>query len=171
MDEYLQHKAHFFLSPLIFSFERKNLENLWLINDHFLTVFGHFFANFKSIFHKTEVKTVILRCLVILNFNWIRSNYIILIKEKKNPCLKMHHFRAISPRWILTPQKEISCHIFKMVILTKFFDNLMNYITREYAVKKMKIFLKFLPLIIVNLLLWPFKVSSLYIILTIEKVG
>ena len=105
---YLFYKAHFFLSPLIFSFERKNLENLWLINDHFLTVFGHCFANFMNIFHKTEVQTVILRCLVSLNLNWIKSNYIILVKEKIIPCLKMHHFRAISPRWILTPLKEIS---------------------------------------------------------------
>ena len=130
----------------------------------FLTVFGHFFANFMNIFHKTEVQTIILRCLVSLNLNWIRSNYKILVIEKKFPCLKMQHFRAISPRWILTPQKEISCHIFKMVILTKFFDDLMNHITREYAGKKMKIFLKVLPLTIVNLLLWPFKVASLYLV-------
>ena len=44
-----------FLSPLIFNFERKNLENSWLINDHFLTVVGHFLANYINIFHKTEV--------------------------------------------------------------------------------------------------------------------
>ena len=77
-------------------------------------------------------------------------------------CLKMHHFRAVSPKWVLRPQKEISCHIFKMAILTKFFDNLMNHITREYAGKTMKLFLNVSPLTIVSLLLWPFKVSSLY---------
>ena len=77
-------------------------------------------------------------------------------------CLKMHHFRAVSPKWVLRPQKEISCHIFKMAILTKFFDNLMNHITREYAGKKIKLFLNVSPLTIVHLLLWPFKVASLY---------
>ena len=75
----------------------------------------------------------------------------------------MHHFRGSLPKWILTPQKEISCHIFKMAILTKFFDDLMNQKTREYAGKKMKSFLNVSPLTIVSLLLWPFKVASLYI--------
>ena len=47
----------------------------------FLTVFGHLFANFMNIFHKTEVQTVILRCLVSLNLNWIKSYNIILVKK------------------------------------------------------------------------------------------
>ena len=125
-------------SPLTFSFERKNLENSWLINDHFLTVFGPFCANYMNIFHKTEVQTVILRCLIILNLIWIKSYYIIS-QSKKKSCLNMHHFRAISPNSILTPQREISCHIFKMAILTKIFDDLMNHIAREYAGKKNEI--------------------------------
>ena len=49
-----------------------------------------------------------------------------------------------------------------MAILTKFFDDLMNHIAREYADKKMKSFLNVSPLTIVNLLLSPFKVSTLY---------
>ena len=73
-------KHIFFLSPLIFNFERKNLKNAWLI--HFLTVCGHFFANFMNIFKKTEVQMVILRCLVSVNLNWIKSYYIILVKAK-----------------------------------------------------------------------------------------
>ena len=85
----------------------------------FFHCFWSFFANFMSIFHETEVQTVILRCLVSLNLNWVKSYFIILVKKKKNPCLKMHYFRAISPKWILDPQKEISCHIFKVAILTK----------------------------------------------------
>ena len=40
----------------------------------------------------------------------------------------------------------------------------MNHITREYAGKKIKIFLNVSPLIIVKFLLWPFKVSSLYLL-------
>ena len=82
LDDNLWHKTQFFLSPLIFNFVRKNLENLWLWDDHFLTVFGHFFAIFMNIFHKTEVQMVILRCLVSLNLNWIKSYYILLVKEK-----------------------------------------------------------------------------------------
>ena len=127
----------------------------------FFDCFGHLFANFMNIFHETEVQTVILRCLVSLDLNWIKSYCLIIVKKKFFWCLKMHHFRAISPKWVLSPQKEISCHIFKMAILTKFFDDLMNHITREYAGKKMKIFLYVSPFTIVHLLLWPFKVASL----------
>ena len=57
------------------------------------------------------------------------------------------------PKSVLIPQKEINCHIFKMAILTKFFDDLINHITREYAGKKMKLFLNVSPLTIVDLLL------------------
>ena len=73
LDQKLQDKTQHFLSPLFFNFGRKNLENLWLLNDPFLTLFGHFFANYMKIFHKTEAQTVILRCLVCLNLNWIKS--------------------------------------------------------------------------------------------------
>jgi hypothetical protein len=37
-------------------------QNLHLINGHFTTISGHFFANYMKIFHKTKVQTVILRC-------------------------------------------------------------------------------------------------------------
>ena len=40
-----------------------------------------------------------------------------------------------------------------MAILTKFFVDLMNHIIREYAGKKMKVFLNISPLTILNLLL------------------
>ena len=60
-----------------------------------------------------------------------------------------------------TPQKEISCHIFKMAILTKLFGDLMNHIIREYAGKKIKLFLNATPLKIRDNLLTLFKVSSL----------
>jgi hypothetical protein len=40
-----------------------------------------------------------------------------------------------------------------MAILTKFFDDLMNHIVREYAGVKMNLFLDVSPLTIVNLLL------------------
>ena len=40
---------------------------------HFTTISGHSIANYINIFHKTEVLTVILRCLMSLNLNWIKS--------------------------------------------------------------------------------------------------
>ena len=34
---------------------------------------GHFFANYMFIFHKTEIQTVLLKCLRSLNLNWYKS--------------------------------------------------------------------------------------------------
>ena len=53
-----------------------------LINGRFTTIFGHFFANCFYDFHKTEVQTVIFRCLTSLNLNWIKSYD---TKRKRNP--------------------------------------------------------------------------------------
>ena len=132
----------------------------------FFDCFWSFFANFMNIFHKTEVQTVILRCLVSLNLNWIKSYYIICISQHFFfRYLKMHHFRAISPKWVLTPQKEISCHIFKMAILTKFFGDLMNHIIKKYAGKQIKLFLNVSSLKFMDIVLSLFKVSSLYMFL------
>ena len=39
-----------------------------------------FFANYMFIFHKTEIQTVILRCLMSLDLNWYKSYY----KKHKN---------------------------------------------------------------------------------------
>ena len=47
----------------------------------FFDCFCHFFANFMNIFDETEVQTIILRCLVSLNLNWIKSYCIILVKK------------------------------------------------------------------------------------------
>ena len=73
-------KYNFFWVPWFQIRKEKNLENLWLKNDHFLTLSGLFFLKYMDIFHKTEVQTVILRCLVCLNFNWIKSNDTITVK-------------------------------------------------------------------------------------------
>ena len=63
LDQKLQDKTKKFCTHFFFNFGRKNIEDLWLINGHFLTTLGHFFANYLKIFHKYEVQTVILRCL------------------------------------------------------------------------------------------------------------
>ena len=43
-----------------------------LINDNVTSICGHFFAICMFIFHKTEVQTLILRCLTSLNLNWYK---------------------------------------------------------------------------------------------------
>ena len=76
-------KTSFFASGLLLvfcNFVRKTKENLWLINGHFMTISGHFFANYIEIFHKTEIQTVILRCLVFLNPNYLKSCHIRLVR-------------------------------------------------------------------------------------------
>ena len=77
LDQKLLHKTQF---PVFCNFVKKNTENLWHINGHFRTISGHFLANYMKIFHKKEVQTVILRCLLCLNPNWIKSYDIILVK-------------------------------------------------------------------------------------------
>ena len=62
LDQKLQQKTEVLLFPFFFNFGRKNPENLWLLKWPFLTIFGHFFANYMKIFHKFEVQKVILRC-------------------------------------------------------------------------------------------------------------
>ena len=49
----------------------KNRSYLWV--GHFMTLTGHFFANYINIFHKIELPTIILMCLTCLNLIWIKS--------------------------------------------------------------------------------------------------
>jgi hypothetical protein len=77
LDQKLWHKTKF---PVFCNFVKKNTENLWLINSQFRIISGHFLANYMKIFHKKEVQMVILRCLVCLNLNWIKSYNLILVK-------------------------------------------------------------------------------------------
>ena len=44
-----------------------------LINEHFTSISGHFFANTMLIFHKNEILMVVLRCLRSLNRYWYNS--------------------------------------------------------------------------------------------------
>ena len=79
LDQKLRHKTQFFSIPVCCNFVKKTTENLWLINGHLGTISGHFWANYMKIFHKKEVQTVILRCLVCLNLNWIKSYNLIWV--------------------------------------------------------------------------------------------
>ena len=55
--------------------------NLQLINGCFMTISSQIFTIYILIFHKTEVQTVILRCLVYLYLDWIKSYDMILVKK------------------------------------------------------------------------------------------
>ena len=48
----------------------------------------------------------------------------VLVKIKKET------FRGISPKRVLTPQKETNCHISKMAIFPKIFGDFMRHIIR-----------------------------------------
>ena len=76
--------------------EEKKPENLSFKNSNFFTICGHFFGIYMNIFHKPEIQPVILRCLVCLNPNWIKSNDIISVIFFS--CLKMQHFKASLPK-------------------------------------------------------------------------
>ena len=59
-----------------------------------------------------------------------------MVKNRFFSCLKMHQFNGVLPKWVLLHQMEIGFHIFKLVTFSKFFDDLMSHIIREYAGKK-----------------------------------
>ena len=69
LDQWLQHKIQKESFSFFLQFVKKKPENLQLKNGHFMTISGHFFANYTKIFQKTEIQTVILRCLKGLNLN------------------------------------------------------------------------------------------------------
>ena len=83
-----------FLTSLFFNFGRKKIKDKCFKNGHFLTICGHFFGNYIDIFHKTEIQTIILRCLVGLNLKAISS----LLVKNFFFMPEMHHFRGKIPK-------------------------------------------------------------------------
>ena len=75
----------------------------------------------------------------------------------------MHYFSGVLPKWVLLHQMEISCHIFKLALFSKFFGDLMSHIIREYADEEMKLFLNVSSLKIKDNLLSLFMLLSLYV--------
>ena len=53
---------------------RSEIKETTFWDGHFRTLSGHSVANYIIIFHKTKVPTVILRYLLSLNLNWIKSS-------------------------------------------------------------------------------------------------
>ena len=74
----------------------------------------------------------------------------------------MHYFSGVLPKWVLLHQMEISCHIFKLALFSKFFSDLMSHMIREYAGKEMKWFLNLSSIKIMDIILSPFMVFNLY---------
>ena len=62
-------KIYFFQIFANIVWVKMNNTGKWLFYDHFWP----FFANCMVIFHKTEVQTVILMCLMGLNSNWFKG--------------------------------------------------------------------------------------------------
>ena len=52
----------------------------------------------------------------------------------------MHHFIGGSPKWVLTPQKETSSLVSKMIIFQRFFRAFMIHIIRWNSGKKIELF-------------------------------
>ena len=63
-----------------------------ITNAHFTTILGHFSANCMFVFHKTEVQTVILRCLTSLSLDRERYN----IKNAKKTKMEIFAFCGIT---------------------------------------------------------------------------
>jgi hypothetical protein len=84
------------------------------INDRVTTISGHFFAICIFIFHKTEVQTVILRCLTGLNLNWFKS-YGVRCNLRPKASL------ANSPK-IATDKRPLYNHIWPFFLLTTWFS-------------------------------------------------
>ena len=57
---------------IVFNIIKSDPKRMLLLNNCYKIVSGHFFAVRIFIFHKTEVQTVILRCLMGLNCNWFK---------------------------------------------------------------------------------------------------
>jgi hypothetical protein len=75
-------------------------KNLQLIDGRFTISFGHFFPNCMNIFYKTEVQTVIFRCLTGLNLNWFKSYE---TKPKKIQKCKKHNNVCLF-NWVPGPE-------------------------------------------------------------------
>ena len=75
----------------------------------------------------------------IAPLDWIIS-YIIILATNIFFMSDMHHFRAILPKWVLTPTKETSSHIFKMDTFSKFFRAFMRHKIRQNTGRQIKLF-------------------------------
>ena len=87
------------------------------LNIRFTTTSGHFFANYMSIFHKTEVQTVILRCWTSLYLNWFKS-YERNAKKRKNAKNAKNEEINTQITFFLQNWKKFEKEIFAFCVIT-----------------------------------------------------
>ena len=86
--------------------------------------------NLRISFKKLRFRRSSWVWVVCKNLSWIKSFNKILDKIFIFSCLRMHYFKGILPKWVLTPLKETSSRIFKMTTFLKFFLASMRDIIR-----------------------------------------
>ena len=128
------------MTIVIFNFGRKKIKfkfqkwpffyHLWL-----------FFGNYMNIFHKTEIQIVILRCIVCPKINCIKSYNIKLVQKYFFACLKLHHFRAILPKWILTTLRKSAVMFSKQLFFQNSLELSWSIYSEKMQLKKQKRFL------------------------------
>ena len=69
-----------------------------LFNNYYKTLSGHFFAICIFIFHKTEVQTVIFRCLTGQNLNWFNSYG--LRWSRRPPASSVNFKKIATDKWL-----------------------------------------------------------------------
>ena len=91
--------------------------NLRLINGCFTTISSQIFAIYIHIFHKTEVQTVILRCLTGLYLIWFKS-YATNTKNKTNKQSAKSMKNIIQMSAFLQNRKNPETEIFVFCVIT-----------------------------------------------------
>ena len=89
LDKKLEHKLQIFLTTVFFHFGRKTPKILWINFKLKSFKMANFWPFVVVFFGKTEIQTVILRCLVCKNLHWIQSYNKILVKTSIFSCLKI----------------------------------------------------------------------------------
>ena len=107
---------------------RSEIKETTFCDGNFRTLSGHSVANYICIFHKTEVLTVILMCLLSLNLNWIKSYdinsnvfwqlFVSILEEKKVSKIAIfNHFWSFLGNYVDTFHKtEIQTVILRYLV-------------------------------------------------------
>ena len=86
-------------------------ETYYILKDCYTTISGHFFTICTYvIFHKTEVQTVILRCLMSLNLDWLK-NYGLRCSQRPRSCSwgRYNYYWNYLWGWNSTTQLKLFC--------------------------------------------------------------
>ena len=110
-----------FYCEFIFSYAKERIHQVFIFSS---------FTTCLCIFHKTEVQTVIFRCIVCLNLNWIQSYNIISVKNSFFFMPENVSFQGYFAEVFFDTFQETSSHISIMAIFSKFFGAFMRHIIR-----------------------------------------